>query len=198
MRKIHLLLLIFVISTVASGQTSTTHTFNVTSLSFGTDSQAIHSGLGTFNLSGTDANGQPFTRTSINSSGTFWGNVFNCYPCNKRTSSFGGFIPGRWLTAGGAQTPNEWTFLELQVQVPNWSMRTSIPKRRNLTKRLPVTMNGTIRIRDARNTNNIIEYIDNDVRLEGTMSAEFLQYPGVDATLLQWRKLDISVSAPNN
>jgi hypothetical protein len=186
-------------STITFGQTTQTYNIDVSSLDFGTTKSNIigGGGFGNFNLIGKTADGNSFLRTSRQNS-LFWASFFACNPCRK-TNVFGGFTAGSWITAGNPQDVHETVHLnDLQVEVPAWSMRLSPPKRSLLAKRLPIVMHGSIKVRDDRNLPNIIEYIDNDVYLTGTMSVEFFQYSadsGITGAI-DWRKIDVLVSKP--
>ncbi len=199
MKKICFLFLLTVFASTVFGQT-TTNTIDVSSLNFGTTRQDIIGGgqFGTFSLNGTSINGDSFTRTASLQSG-FNATFFQCNPCRKNTI-FSGFTSGSWITAGGFQVPSEVAILNLQVRVPNWNLRQSPPKKSLLVKRIPVVLNGSITVRDSRNTNNIIEYVDNNVILNGTMTVEFTQLRP-DTGLINhviWKSVSISVSAPTN
>lgn len=200
MKKLGFTFLLIVFASTVFGQTTTTHTIDVTSLNFGTTRENFMGGgqFGTFNLIGKTSNGSSFTRIGQQHSG-FYATFFNCNPCQKSTL-FSGFTSGGWITAGGFQVPSESAILNLQVQAPNWNLRQSPPKKSLLVRRIPVVLSGSITVRDDRNVSNRIEYIDSDVTLAGTMIVEFTQLrPDIGLrNHVMWKSVSISVSAPAN
>lgn len=168
------------------------YTIKVDSLNISTDRSAVFSNFGNFSLTGTDENGNAFSRQAV--SGVFTADFVNCIPCKKGTAFSGGFQSDGWLTGGTAQGLNERANLGgLNVSAPAWSVPIQFPFNRPTVKYIPITITGNLRFTDSRPGTYRIYYNAPNVNLSGYMKVEFSK--NFFISVVDWRKVQVVVSA---
>lgn len=163
---------------------------NIDSINIVTDRSLIFNSYGGFSMNGTDDNGGEFYRQATN--GIFNAPFVNCItPCRKSTAFTGTFFTDNWLTAGNSQTLNEMANLNgLTIKAEDWMIPVQSPYGRPITKYIPITITGTIRVTDSRPMPTRIIYTDPNVNMSGTMKVVFTKSWMPNS--VQWQSVEIN------
>ncbi|HQU85851.1 MAG TPA: hypothetical protein PKY59_22125 [Pyrinomonadaceae bacterium] len=162
---------------------------NINSINIVTDRSLVSNGYGGFSMTGTDENGGDFYRQATR--GVFNAPFTDCTtPCRKATTFAGTFYTDSWLTGGNPQSLNEMASLNgLTITADDWMIPVQFPYGRPITKYIPITVTGAIRVTDSRPMPTRIIYTDSSVNMSGIMKVVFVK--SFFQNSVQWQSVEI-------